>query len=113
MDDNIKEFSTAEMIASISKTPIDKLEQSMSKLQLLGFVEIDKIKLLADKFAKYKQSIKKAQIKYKENNRELINKIARDYYNRNKTNPEWLKKQSEKSQRSYQKKRATTQLNTI
>lgn len=113
MDDNIKESDIMVAINSLSRpqidmSPIEKLENTVGQLEQFG----EDLK----NFAKYKQSMKKAQIKYRENNRELINKISRDYYNRNKTNPEWLKKQSEKSQRSYQKKRLTewlSQLSTI
>ena len=114
MDDNIKESDIMALAINllscpqIDMSPIEKLENTVGQLEQFG----EDLK----KFAKYKQSMKKAQIKYRENNRELINKISRDYYNRNKTNPEWLKKQSEKSQRSYQKKRLTewlSQLNTI
>jgi hypothetical protein len=113
MDDNIKESDIMVAINSLSRpqidmfnmSPIEKLENTVGQLEQFG----EDLK----KFAKYKQSMKKAQIKYRENNRELINKISRDYYNRNKTNPEWLKKQSEKSQRSYQKKKANRMAKSI
>jgi len=104
MDDNIKEQTVEEMISNLTGfelTAIPKLEQSILELQTLG----EDIKSMADKFKKYKQSLAKAQIKYRENNRDLINKIARDYYDRHKSNPEWRQKQSEKSKRAYTKKR--------
>ena len=82
--------------------PVDEIISLESTVEVLG----EDIKELAEKFKKYKKQMAKAHIKYRENNRELINKISKAYYDRNKENPEWKAKQCEKSKRAYEKKKA-------
>jgi hypothetical protein len=59
--------------------------------------------ILLERLQKYKDNLKKAQKKYRENNKEKINEIARNYYNRNKDNEDFMKKQCEKSKKSQKK----------
>jgi hypothetical protein len=61
--------------------------------------------IVVEKFKRYKNIMAQANKKYRENNKEKVNKIAKAYYDRHKDDEEWRKKQCEKSKRAYLKKK--------
>jgi hypothetical protein len=61
--------------------------------------------ILVEKYKRYKTIMAQANKKYREANKEKVNKIAKAYYDRHKDDEEWRKKQCEKSKRAYLKKK--------
>lgn len=59
----------------------------------------------------YTPAQKKANLKYKSNNLERINTLARKYYDKNKNDPDYLQKKRESAKRYYLKKKS--KLNNI
>ena len=53
----------------------------------------------------YSEAQKKAVLKWKENNKEKVNALAKKYYDAKKNDPEYLKKKRESTQRHYRKKK--------
>jgi hypothetical protein len=60
----------------------------------------------AERFAKLKEQLAKANQKWRANNKEKVNEISKNYYERNREDPEFRKKQSEKAMRAYHKRKA-------
>jgi hypothetical protein len=58
-----------------------------------------------EKYKRIQASMSKANKKYRESHKDVVNKIARDFYNRHKDDEEWKAKQREKSKKSYYKKK--------
>lgn len=54
----------------------------------------------------YTPAQKKANLKYKSNNLERINTLARKYYNLNKNNPDYIQKKRESAKLYYLKKKS-------
>jgi len=53
----------------------------------------------------YTPDQKKANLKYKSNNLERINTLARKYYDLNKDNPDYIQRKRESAKRFYLKKK--------
>jgi hypothetical protein len=53
----------------------------------------------------YTPAQKKANLKYKSNNLERINTLARKYYDLNKDNPDYIQRKRESAKRFYLKKK--------
>ena len=62
----------------------------------------------ANKYKKYVESQKKANKKYRENNRDKFRQISRNYYNNHKTDPVFQQRQRQKSLKSYYKRKQET-----
>lgn len=58
---------------------------------------------------KYLESMRKANRKYRENNKEKYNEYHKNYYHKNKTNEEYAQKQREKALKSYYKRKMEKQ----
>ena len=56
-------------------------------------------------YKSYSQAQKKANLKYKANNKEKCNKLAKKYYDQKKDDPEYIQKKRESAKRYYQKKK--------
>ena len=61
--------------------------------------------LYEQRYKRIQASMAKANKKYRENNKEIVNKIAKDYYNRHKDDEAWREKQREKAKKAYYKKK--------
>jgi hypothetical protein len=59
----------------------------------------------------YTPAQKKANLKYKSNNLERINSLAKKYYDKNKNDPDYLQRKRESAKRYYLKKKS--KLNNI
>jgi hypothetical protein len=55
-------------------------------------------------------SMKKSSEKYNKKNREILNEKARLKYNKNSQDPEYMKKKSESSLKSYRKKKESLKI---
>jgi len=53
----------------------------------------------------YTPAQKKANLKYKSNNLERINTLAKKYYNLNKNDPDYIQRKRESSKKYYLKKK--------
>jgi hypothetical protein len=53
----------------------------------------------------YSQAQKKANLKYKSNNKEKCNKLAKKYYDQKKDDPIYIQKKRESAKRYYLKKK--------
>jgi hypothetical protein len=56
-------------------------------------------------YKSYSQAQKKANLKYKANNKEKCNLLAKKYYDQKKDDPEYIQKKRESAKRYYQKKK--------
>jgi hypothetical protein len=65
-----------------------------------------------DSHNKYLISMRKANKKYRENNRDKFNEYQKLYYHEHKHDEEYMQKQRDKSKRSYHKKKAEKQQKT-
>tara|TARA_R110000868_G_scaffold23273_1_gene94132 strand:+ start:499 stop:816 length:318 start_codon:yes stop_codon:yes gene_type:complete len=91
-------MATIAEIIPVAEIPEISLESTVEVL--------DEDKVLAEKYKKYQKQMAKAHVKYRENNRALINSISKAYYDRHKDEPEWKAKQCAKSKRAYDKRKA-------
>jgi vacuolar-type H+-ATPase subunit E/Vma4 len=69
---------------------------------------IQEIEPQQDEVTKYKRYIeaqRRANKKYRENNKEKFREISRNYYNNHKTDPDFQQRQREKSLKSYHKRK--------
>jgi hypothetical protein len=64
------------------------------------------------RYKKYLESMKRANKKYRENNKDKLREIARNYYNNHKDEEEFKIANREKAKKSYQKKRVKDLENT-
>jgi len=60
----------------------------------------------AQRYIKIKEQMALANRKWASNNKQKVNELARNNYNKNKDNPEFRKRQVEKTQRAYAKRKA-------
>jgi hypothetical protein len=56
-------------------------------------------------YKSYSQAQKKANLKYKANNKEKCNLLAKKYYDQKKDDPEYIQKKRESAKRYYQKRK--------
>ena len=56
-------------------------------------------------YKSYSQAQKKANLKYKANNKEKCNLLAKKYYDQKKDDPEYIQKKRESAKRYYLKKK--------
>ena len=56
-------------------------------------------------YKSYSQAQKKANLKYKANNKEKCNLLAKKYYDQKKDDPDYIQKKRESAKRYYQKKK--------
>ena len=56
-------------------------------------------------FKSYSQAQKKANLKYKANNIERCNQLAKKYYDQKKNDPDYIQKKRESAKKYYQKKK--------
>jgi hypothetical protein len=56
-------------------------------------------------YKSYSQAQKKANLKYKANNKEKCNLLAKKYYDQKKDDPVYIQKKRESAKRYYQKKK--------
>lgn len=56
-------------------------------------------------YKSYSQAQKKANLKYKANNKGKCNLLAKKYYDQKKDDPEYIQKKRESAKRYYQKKK--------
>ena len=56
-------------------------------------------------YKSYSQAQKKANLKYKANNKEKCNKLAKKYYDQKKDDHDYIQKKRESAKRYYQKKK--------
>ena len=56
-------------------------------------------------YKSYSQAQKKANLKYKANNKEKCNKLAKKYYDQKKDDPEYIQKKRESAKRYYLKRK--------
>jgi hypothetical protein len=57
-------------------------------------------------YSTYTDAQKRAIKKYRENNREKVNELAKKYYEDQKKDPEYMKMKRERSRKYYLKKKA-------
>lgn len=57
------------------------------------------------RYNKMRENLRKACRKYSEAHKEKINEIARNYYKKHKDNPEYKRKNREKSKASYYRRK--------
>jgi hypothetical protein len=86
----------------VQEEPITKTEDGINVINQPTMQEIQDC--LA-KYKRYKEVMATANRKYRQSHKEVVNKIAKAYYDRNKDNEDWRKKQCEKSKRAYLKKK--------
>ena len=53
----------------------------------------------------YSQAQKKAILKWKANNKDIVNGLAKKYYDNKKNDPEYIQKKRDAAKRHYQKKK--------
>lgn len=56
-------------------------------------------------YKSYSQAQKKANLKYKANNKDKCNQLAKKYYDQKKDDPAYIQKKRESAKRYYQKKK--------
>jgi hypothetical protein len=61
--------------------------------------------IIVAKYNRHRDIMAQANKKYREANKDKVNKIAKAYYDRHKDDDAWRKKQCEKSKRAYLKKK--------
>jgi argininosuccinate lyase len=96
-------FTTNTIIAPI---PVQETKpEIMDGLNVINEPTMQEIQECLAKYKKYKEVMAIANRKYRQTHKEVVNKIAKAYYDRNKDNEDWRKKQCEKSKRAYLKKK--------
>jgi putative sterol carrier protein len=56
-------------------------------------------------YKSYSQAQKKANLKYKANNKEKCNQLAKKYYDKKKDDPEYIQKKRESAKKYYLKRK--------
>ena len=69
-------------------------------------METDNPTNISNNYQKYLESMRKANKKYRENNKEKFNEYQKSYYQKRKNDEHFVKMQREKALKSYYKRKA-------
>jgi hypothetical protein len=63
-----------------------------------------------EKYKRHLENVKKANKKYREKNKDYFSEYQRNYYHKNKDNPEYMQKQREKALKAYYNRKLRKQM---
>lgn len=71
-------------------------------MEIIELIENEKVII---RYSSYTESQKRAIKKYRENNKEKINQLHKKYYDKQKSNPDFLQKKRDQAKKYYLKKK--------